>query len=280
MRALDCRARACGRLSEPDRALRDVDFVNARSLGQLFDRLAVAISRRQIHVRVRRRRIFAQNALDAADRFHEERPIEGRQHAHRGDDVRDRQLIDRLPMLFDADQFVGRFPLRRDERPDPPPRRRRSHGLIAKAVKHFDDEGRRRFGREMERGFRFLGRHQTGRELPRRFPFLLRAQRLHREPAEIFHQRQTQHDRDGPELADCQRHHILIRVGKTPERVVIESSSRVGDKIARQQIDARIAPPAACRNRRQLFVILPRQAPPNFLNLRPDDVMVVAEPFL
>ena len=61
---------------------------------------------------------------------------------------------------------------------------------------------------------------------------------------------------------------------------MIESAGGVGDEIARQHVDARIAAPAARRNRRQLFVILARQAPPNLLNLGPDDVMVVAEPFL
>ncbi len=51
----------------------------------------------------------------------------------------------------------------------------------------------------------FWNLQQLGRECPRGISVLARAQRLHGKAGEIFDERQPQHDRNGPELADRER---------------------------------------------------------------------------
>ena len=104
--------------------------------------------------------------------------------------------------------------------------------------------------------------------------------RLRRQSAEVLDQRQAEHDRNGPQLADREGRDLLIGVGKTPQRFLIESARRVQDEIAGEYIHPRIAPPAAGRQRWQLFVILARQIAADFEQLDADDVVVVAQPFL
>ena len=283
MRAIEPGLLDARRFREGHGTLGDLDLIHVRSLRQLLHGLPIAIARLEVHAPVRAHRIVSEDPLDAADRFHKLRPVERRERAHRADDVGDRQLIDGFALLLAAQQLVGGLAARGQASLKPAPRRRRGHGLIAQAVKDLHHEGGGRLGRHLERRFAFrLGRfdQQLGRESPGGFALLLGTQRLHREPAEVLHQGQAQHDGDRPQLADRQRRDVLIGVRKPPQQLLIEASGRVRDEIARQDVHPRIPPPAAGRQRGQLFVVLARQVAPDLQHLRAHHVVVVAEPLL
>ena len=163
----------------------------------------------------------------------------------------------------------------------PAPRGGRRDRLIAQVMENLDEKRRRCLVGELAQpplGLRNL--QQLGRKRPRGVSVLPRAQRLHGETAEVFDQRQPQHDRNGPELADRERRDVLIRVGEPAQRLLIETAGGVRDEIAREHIDARIAAPSPADERRQLLVIASRKVAADFEQLRPDDVVVVAQPFL
>ena len=61
----------------------------------------------------------------------------------------------------------------------------------------------------------------------------------HRDAAQILDQRQTQHDGDGPQLAQPQRGDRLVRRDETAETVRIHPSIAVGDGLKRDVIHAR-----------------------------------------
>ena len=84
----------------------------SRPLGESFDGMAVAVARREVHVRVGARGILAQHPLDQADPLEEHRPVDRREQPHARDHVADRQLVGRLALMLDAQHFFGRIVLR------------------------------------------------------------------------------------------------------------------------------------------------------------------------
>ena len=147
-------------------------------------------------------------------------------------------------------------------------------------MENLDEKCRRRLVGELAQAPLGLGNlQQLRRKRPRRVSVLPRAQRLHGEAAEVLDERQPQHDRNRPELADRQRRDVLVRVGESAQQLLIEAPGGVGDEAAREDIDARIPAPSSADERRQLLVILPREIAADFEQLRADDVVVVAQPF-
>ena len=280
MRAIGGRALRARLLGGRNGALRDVELARARSPRQLLDRFPVAIACRPIHVGVRAGGIAPEDSLHTADRLDKRRPVERRQHAHGADDVGDGELIDGLALLFDAQHFVSGLASRAQSRLQPPPCGGRRDRLVAQVVENLDEKGRRCLVGELSQtplGLRNL--QQLRRERPRGVSVLPRAQRLHGEAAEILDERQPQHDRYGPELADRERRDVLVGVGKSAQQLLVETPGGVGDEAAREHIDARIAAPSSADERRQLFVIASREIPADFEQLRADDVVVIAQPF-
>ena len=109
-------------------------------------------------------------------------------------------------------------------------------------------------------------------------PLLPGSERMHREPAQALHESEPQHDGNRPQLSNRERRDILVRLGKAPKRLLIEASSGVRDEIPREHVNARIAAPAAGRQRWKLLVELTRKVSPDFQQLRADHVVVVAQP--
>jgi hypothetical protein len=111
--------------SHGDRARGDDELGRLRTARQLFDRVAVAIARREVHLRVCPGRIPAEHLLDHADAVEEQRPVDRRQQPHAGDDVADGELVAGFALMFDAHQRFRRIPLRLERAPQRLPRARR-----------------------------------------------------------------------------------------------------------------------------------------------------------
>ena len=168
MRALGVRALALGRLRECDGPLRHFELVDPRAPRQLLDRFAISVPSRTVHVGIRTRRIAPQDSLDATDTFDEGRPVERGEHAHRVDDVGDRELLDGLALLLEPEHLIGRLPARIQSGLQPAPCCRRCDRLIAEVVQDLNDERRRRLGGELKRRIRLVGRaEQLGRKRSR-----------------------------------------------------------------------------------------------------------------
>ena len=99
-----------------------------------------------------------------------------------------------------------------------------------------------------------------------------------REPAQLFDERQAQHDRDGPDFADGQRRDPLIRGREVDERLQVEPARGVRDELAREGVDARIAGERAVGQLGQLQVVVARQVLPDLADLILHDVVVVPQP--
>src|SRR5581483_2774210 len=185
-------------------------------------------------------------------------------------------------MLFFPQQLVGRLAVRREPLRQPSPGSGLRDGLIAQAVEDFDHERGRRLDagrRALGSGFVTLFDEARGKG-PGRVAFLLGAKDLRGQPAKSLDQRQPQHDRNRPELADRERRDVLIGIHEAPQNVLIEPSGRVRDEVVGDDVHPRVAPPASVRQRRQLVVVLARKISTDFLDLRADDVVIVAEPLL
>ena len=98
------------------------------------------------------------------------------------------------------------------------------------------------------------------------------------QPAQVLDQRELQHARPRPQLADGERRHALIAVQEVRELRQVEPAVAVAQQLDGDRIDARLAGVIAGDQRRQLAVVAPRQVLADLDNLRRDQVEVVEEP--
>ena len=86
-------------------APRDVRFRDAAVPGQEFDRMAVAVAGRKIHLAVNAGGVGAQRFLDPAQGFHKLLPIHGAQRTKAGNAMADRHLISGLILTVLMDKL-------------------------------------------------------------------------------------------------------------------------------------------------------------------------------
>ena len=98
------------------------------------------------------------------------------------------------------------------------------------------------------------------------------------EPAQVLDQRELQHARPRPELAERERRDALIAVEEERELRQVEPAVGVAEQGDRHRVDARFAGFFACRERGQLAVVASRQVFADFDQLRRNQVEVVEEP--
>ena len=201
-----------------ERALRELDGAAGhvglgppRALGELLDRVAVAIARREVHQRVRAGRVVAQELLDEADPFEEQRPVDRRDAAHARDHVADRELVGGLALMLDPQHLVGRVVLILQRALQRLPRRARRRGLVAQPLEQLDHEGRREPVvvlpplLEQPADIRLGPVGAVDQRLvppPRLLAVSPRGDDAVGQPAELFDEGEAEHDRDRPDLAD------------------------------------------------------------------------------
>ena len=243
--------RSADRPSRPSRASatarsRDRRLGLLRAPRQLLDRVAVAIARRKIHPRVGAGRILLEDPLDDADALDEDRPVARRHQPHRRDDVADGELVRGFALMLAPEDRLGRVALRLERPMQRLPGGRRGRRLIAQPLQQLDDEGGGQPLVLRESSAQQLVDHPAGhrasigasamRSPQRRASSRLRlaAEHVFGPPAQLVDQRDPQHDRDRPELADVEHRAALIGADVADQRLQVEAAGRVQDQVARQ----------------------------------------------
>ena len=270
-------------LGRVDRALRDFDFGVPRTARKFFDRMPVAIARGKIH----RGKIAvgAQHRIDRAHALEKIRPINRRHQAHAGNHVADRDVHRALPLMYFADDIVGRGSLHGEARIEPLQCGSHLGILIAQPLNQLHGK-RGRHRRRVEilehslSRFRFLavGPQQPVRDQVGPVPLRAAAADLFRRAPQVFDQHDSKRDRHRPQLADRQRLHALVRLHELRQRLRIEIAVSVRDVSPRDAENARVPFQRAVDELGQLPVISARQIVANLSNLLFDDVKIVDQP--
>jgi hypothetical protein len=98
------------------------------------------------------------------------------------------------------------------------------------------------------------------------------------EAAQVFDQRELQHARPRPQLAECERGDTLIAVQEQRQLRKIEPAIGMAEERNGHRVDARLARFLARGERRQLAEIAPRQVLAYLHELRRHQVKIVEEP--
>ena len=96
--------------------------------------------------------------------------------------------------------------------------------------------------------------------------------------AEVLHQHNAQRDRQGPQLADGQWLHALVRIHEPAQRFRIEAAVRVRNERPRDPVHARVAGKRTVGQLRQLAIKARRQVVPDLPQLFVDHEKVVDQP--
>jgi hypothetical protein len=202
------------RARQLDGGARHFRFAALAAPRQRLDRVAIAVAAAEVHAWINSRRIRAQRLLDQAHVLDELAPVDRRKHAQAADAVADRDLVGGLLLrllLHQVLDAVARFgqPLL-----DPGQRQRQRHALPLQLAREFGDEGtaHRWFGArhvgDLEHDLaRFVLGHVHHAAGPVRGQRAVVALGNHPcgNAAQVLDQRQAQHDRHGPQLAQAQR---------------------------------------------------------------------------
>ncbi len=113
----------------------------SRAARQLFDRVPVAIPRREVHGG--EVAVGAERRIDETDALEELRPIDGGHEAHAGDYIADRHVHRALPPMLLTDDVVGGRSLSYEAFVQPEKRWRHCRILIAQPLDQLHREGRR-----------------------------------------------------------------------------------------------------------------------------------------
>ena len=270
---------------ELDRALGDRDLGPPRAARELLDDVAVAIARREVHRRVDAGRIAAQRDLDRAEIFDEVAPVDRVERPQARDAVADRDLIRRLALRRRLERVLDGLAAILELLLEPAHRQLGRGALAGEPARELGDErdGHRRIGRDQLRERDDRLRRIAPPVLEQRVgPFggalaIAAAGRHARDhAAQVLEQREPQHDRDRPQLAELERLHALIRGDERVEHLLVDAAVRVRDQLEREIVDARHARVAV--EPRQHPAVAARQVAPGDQDLIVEQVVVVDEP--
>jgi hypothetical protein len=180
-----------------------------------------------------------------------------------------------LALMLAADRFLrGRLP-RRQIVVDRGANRRQAQPVLADAVEQLDDEGRVGAGRQHpDAALLVCPRHVKVGGVPRGAG----REQLLGKPPQVFDQRQLQHARPRPELADGQRRDALIAVQELGELVSIEPAVAVPHQLHGDGVDARLPGMLARRQRGQRAGVRARQVPADPADLGRNQMEIVEQP--
>ena len=260
-----------------DRAACDPQLRFAARLRELFHRLAVAVATEEIHAGVDPGRILLEDAFDEAHRFEVLAPVQRRAEPEAGDDVGHRDLSRCLSAVLGADGVLGAHLLRVEAGIDGNAQAGQMDSVLAQPLEQLHDEGGvfdRRQWREHARR-----RGVDSRQVRVRGPACgATGERRVRESAQILDQRQPQHARPRPQLADGQRCDRLEAVDEANELGTVQTAVAVADELERECVDARGAGELTCGELGQLEVVVPREVLAYVSDLGRDEVEVVENP--
>ena len=244
---------------------------------ELLNRLALAIAAEKIHLRVDAGRVAAQHVFDEADRLDVLTPVDGRAQPQAGDRVGHRGLARRLPLMLGADDVFGHRVALEHVHFERGAQRRSAHVVFAGAVQHLHDVGVVRALGNRHRG---VGRRGVEAQHVRVGGAAGGAadQDLVGQPAQVLDQRELEHARPRPQLADGQRRDALVTVEEVRELRQVEPAVAVAQQLHGHGVGARLAGVIARDERRQLPVVAQRQVLADLDDFRRDQMEVVEEP--
>ena len=271
-----------------EEALGEFDLVGLGALRDALEDVAVSVAGGEVHRRVDVDGIVAQDPLDDGDGLDEVGPVEGVEEAQRADGVGDRDLVGGLALLVPhrlaveaqppsgqlpseprvdrlGAELGGLEPLRKAQQED--------ERLGAGVLLELDEDAGQLGGILLLHEAEPLGPGSRRPPRPR-----CERTTTPREPTEVLHQRDAQHDRDGPALADRERAYLLVRLHEREQRVALETRVGVGDQADRELVDAGQPLERALREPRQLDAVVGRQVLSDLDDLVLDQVVVVEQP--
>ena len=266
----------------------DFGFGQRRTFADLFDHVAVMVTRRKIHGRVDTAGIGAQDRLDHAHLLDELAPLHGPQKTQAADAVGDRYLVGCLLLalllhhLLDGAAGFGQA-LR-----DPRQRQGQRRTLAAQAARQFCHEG----GLQRRLGARHVGHrqdqaagilfgdcgHLVGPGVSQITAGAAGGQ-TSGDTTQVFDQRQTQHDRNRPQLAQAQWRDLLVGSDEAAQVFRIDPAVAVRDGFQRDVVDARLTCRRSFSQARQLLAVTLRQMPLSRADLFFDQVEIIQQPF-
>ena len=247
------------------------------AVGQVLHGLAVAVAAQEVHPPVDRGRVPLQHSLDEAHRLEVLAPVEGRREAEARDDVRDGDLRRRLALVLAADRLL------RDRLPQGEMRvhgvahRREARAVLAHTLQELHHERRVDLLRERRR-LPVPGGVDLCDVLVSRPACVACVDDLVRQAAQVLDERELEHARPGPQLADRERRHRLVAVHEANELLAVEAAVAVADELHGHGVDPSVAGELARGELGQLAVVAARQVLAHVADLRGDEVVVVEQP--
>ena len=267
-----------GRLARAlHRAQRDAHLGLAGALGELLDRLPVAVAGEELHAAVHAGRVALQHPLDQAHALDELGPVEGGAEPQARDDVRDGDLGGGLALVLAPDGLLGRGPARGEVRVEAAPHRREAGPVLPRALEELHDQRRVQRARQ-RRGHALAGGVDERHVGVGVAPGGARGERLLREAPEVLDEGELQHARPGPQLAEGERGDRLEGVEVAHDLGAVEAAVAVADQLHGQRVHAGGAGAIARGERRQLAVVAAREVLADVPDLGGDEVVVVEEP--
>ncbi len=278
---IGCRGRCCrSRLQCP---LGDIKFGAGRAAGELLDRAAVEVARREIHRGEGAAGV--QPVVDQADALEELRPVDVGDQPHAGDDVAHGDIRGAQPLLSVLHHAVDRRALMVQPLLQPAERRRRSRILVAQPLHQLRGEDFRQrlrgAGQDVgvERGAGFAQGQKPVSQRVGLVPQVAPSGDLVGQPTQILDEDDAQRDGNGPQFADRQRLDTLIGDDEAAQDLRVEVTVGVGDERPGQPEHPRIAGKRSVCQFRQLAIIAGRQIIPDLPDLFFDEMVIVQQPF-
>ena len=249
--------------------------------------MAVMVAGGEIHLAVGVAGVAAQRLLDPAHGLDEFAPVHGAEETQAADAVADGDLVGRLlpdlglDLLFDGQAVVGQpggNPLQRE---------RQRRALALQPARQFGHEpaahglGRtRHVSHQQDQVARsLLGRlaHLVG---PSVGAVALPAVVVDAggDPAQILDQRDAQHDRNRPQLAQLERRDVLIGNDEARQALRVDPAVAVRHDFKGDLVDARIAVGVFVGQARQLPAVVSRQVTARRADLFFDQVKIIQQP--
>jgi len=262
----------------------DLDLGAARALGEVLDRVPVAVTGGEVHLAKCAR--GPERRVDETHALHELRPVEPRDQAHARDHVSDRHVHGRLALVFQPNGFLGGGPLGRQQLLEPCQRGRRGRVLVPETLEQLDLAGgrQRQAVETAERGGGVLGAllAEPQQAVGQLVGFLARGAALNdlfRQATEVLDEQDPERDRHRPQLAECQRLDTLVGDHQPAQALGVEPAVGVRDVSPGEAEDPRIPLQVPVGELRQLPVVVTWQVVADLAELLLDDVEVVDQPF-
>ena len=226
------------------------EFAALAAARDILDDVPVTVTGGEILARVHACRVFAQGLLDDTERLDVIAPVHGADEAQAADAVGDGDLVGRGRPAGGLRQLGRGYPLFEQLLLDPglDEGHGRALGLEPGVELLHEWRGQRhigvgKFGQQLDQLFRIaFGRleHAVGPG-DGRIALLAPAGDAHRNAAQVFQQRQLQHDRECPEFAEHQGFERLVGGDELGGVVAVDAPVHVGNQFQREVVDAREA---------------------------------------